>query len=104
MDTRILLTELPWQQVSEVLGGKRFEYITEGGWKEWEGEERRERKKGGEFEGGEGVEGTWNICSVRKGVKGAIILVIKYTTEKRDCRAWRHSSRPCSPCVRGWRL
>ena len=38
------------------------------------------------------LRGTWNMCSVRKGVKGAIILVIRYTTEKRDCRAWRHSS------------
>ena len=49
------------------------------------------------------MRGTWNMCSVRKGVKGAIIRVIRYTTEKRDCRAWRHSSRPCSPCVRVWR-
>ena len=43
---------------------------------------------------------TWKMCSVKKGVKGAIIRVIKYSTENRDCRDWRHSSRPCSPCDR----
>ena len=41
---------------------------------------------------------TWKLCSVKKGVKGAIIHIIKYSTENRDCRDWRHSSRPCSPC------
>ena len=29
---------------------------------------------------------TWKMCSVKKGVKGAIIRVIRYTTENRACR------------------
>lgn len=77
-------------------------YISRGKGEEEEGEEEEEEEVEGEEE--EEEEGlsllTWKMCSVKKGVKGAIIRVIRYTTENRACRDWRHSSRPCSPCDR----
>ena len=76
-------------------------YISRGKGEEEEGEEEEEEEVEGEEEEEE-EEGlsllTWKMCSVKKGVKGAIIRVIRYTTENRACRDWRHSSRPCSPC------
>ena len=43
----------------------------------------------------------WNMCSVKKGVKGAIMEVIRNTTEHRACMESRHWSVPSSPWM-GW--